>query len=184
MKRREKNSSESAVLNSLFSAAWCSNNTQHDTFSGRGSLFTLSSTSPDNLHDSSRDIYWPFRLLPVALRPASSLSSCCVWQFDHFDALFDSVNGSVSSSTPISAVAGWGVWETTTTANWCRWMGFGKNTADDDDEWILRTMTTSANNWVVGGRVEGSGRVYYCRNLEVNRVPGDFRPSAHSAALN
>lgn len=34
-----------------------------------------------------------------------------MWQFDHFDALFDSVNGSVSSSTPISVVAGsvgWG----------------------------------------------------------------------------
>lgn len=30
-----------------------------------------------------------------------------VWQFDHFDALFDSVNGSVSSSPPISVVAGW-----------------------------------------------------------------------------
>lgn len=123
--KTRRNSFESAALNSLFSAAWCSNNTQHDTFSGRGSLFTLSSTSPDNLHDSSRDIYWPFLLLLVALRPASSLSSCCVaiwplWRFIWFGKwkcfFFDPDFG------------GRWVWETTTTANWCRWMGFGRET--------------------------------------------------------
>lgn len=49
--------------------------------------------------------------------------------------------------------------------------GLRENTADDDDEWSLRTMTTSANNLFAGGRAEWNGCVYYYGNFGLNKVP-------------